>query len=409
MTTVWNTIRKEQILQDMDWLAFDAALREYYDRNYHQLLPIIAKKVQQEKVQQENLKAVKARLNFKEVSQHSKSGTPSTRRDIRKRLGSRRVCSVSESPEPRRGRPESPRKKDLQRKTLFKSRRDTESYYQSSSSRGMEPASDKHHNKRASSHKMEALSKSKGGVLTLRSNKIIPIECAAVLGPDGQSPNSHQAIKERIKPAHMSSVARHIAEHRFNIQEGCPSVRKKRRSQSVDKNQAIREEVKKLVDFGIMKEVHCHSLLSNPVMVKKHDDSWSMCVDFKDMNKACPKDGYPLPKISWKVESLCGFPFKCFLDAYKGYNQIKMPKEYKEKTTLITSLLAFSLRNVGATYQSLVDKAFHKHIGMNLEVYMDDLVIKSRTEDEIIRDVEETFKTQRDVKMKLNPKNVPSR
>ncbi|GJZ09244.1 reverse transcriptase domain-containing protein [Tanacetum coccineum] len=57
------------------------------------------------------------------------------------------------------------------------------------------------------------------------------------------------------------------------------------------------EEVGKLVEAGIMKEVHYHDWLSNPVMVKKHDDSWRMCVDFKDLNKACPKDGYPLSEI----------------------------------------------------------------------------------------------------------------
>ncbi|GKG05845.1 hypothetical protein Tco_0325931, partial [Tanacetum coccineum] len=88
--------------------------------DYHQLLPIIAEKVHQEKVQQEKLKAVKARLNFEEVSQHSESGTPSRRRDLRKRIGSRRVRSVSGSPEPRHDRPESPRKKDPERKTVFK-------------------------------------------------------------------------------------------------------------------------------------------------------------------------------------------------------------------------------------------------------------------------------------------------
>ncbi|GJU76213.1 hypothetical protein Tco_1273283 [Tanacetum coccineum] len=96
-----------------------------------------------------------------------------------------------------------------------------------------------------------------GGVLTLRSSKIIPIECAVVSGLEGKPPASHQAIEERIK----------------------------------------------------------------------HDDSWRMCVDFKDLNKACPKDGYSLPEIDWKVESLCGFPFKCSLDAYKSYHQIKMAKE----------------------------------------------------------------------------------
>ncbi|GJS55049.1 reverse transcriptase domain-containing protein [Tanacetum coccineum] len=189
------------------------------------------------------------------------------------------------------------------------------------------------------------------------------------------------------------------------------STSQKRRSQAADRNQAIQEEVEKLVDAGIMKEVHYHSWLSNPVMVKKHDDSWRMCVDFKDLNKACPKDGYPLSEIDWKLESLCGFPFKCFLDAYKGYHQIKMANEDEEKTTFITSQgvfcyskMPFGLRNVRATYQRLADKAFHKQISRNLEVYVDDLVIKSRTEDEIIRDIEETFKTQKEINMKLNLK-----
>ncbi|GJV57007.1 reverse transcriptase domain-containing protein [Tanacetum coccineum] len=142
------------------------------------------------------------------------------------------------------------------------------------------------------------------------------------------------------KPTDMTSIPRHIAEHRLNIREGCPPVRQKRKSQAADRNQAI-QEVEKLVD-----------------------------ADFKDLNKACPKDDYPLPEIDWK-----------------------MP---------------FGLRNAGATYQRLVDKAFNKQIDRNLDVYVDDLVIKSRTRDEIIRDIEETFKTLREINMKLNPKNVPS-
>ncbi|GJY75112.1 reverse transcriptase domain-containing protein [Tanacetum coccineum] len=181
------------------------------------------------------------------------------------------------------------------------------------------------------------------------------------------------------KPADMTGVPRHIVEHRLNVQEGCSLVRQKKGGQAADRNRAIQEEVGKLVKVGIMKEVHYHDWLSNPVMVKKHDDSWRMCVDFKYLNKACPKDGYQLPEIDWKAKSLCGFPFNCFLDAYKGYHQIQMAKEDEEKQC--------SLR-----------------IGINLEVYVDDLVIKSRTKDEIVRDIEETFKTLREINMKLNPK-----
>ncbi|GJV68772.1 hypothetical protein Tco_1484281 [Tanacetum coccineum] len=95
----------------------------------------------------------------------------------------------------------------------------------------------------------------------------------------------------------MTGVPRHMAEHRLNVLEGCPPVRQKKRGQAPERNKAIQEEVEKLVDARIMKEVHYHSWLSNPVMVKKHDGSWRMCVDFKDLNKACPQDGYPLPEI----------------------------------------------------------------------------------------------------------------
>ncbi|GJX43376.1 hypothetical protein Tco_0260052 [Tanacetum coccineum] len=99
------------------------------------------------------------------------------------------------------------------------------------------------------------------------------------------------------KPADMTRVPRHIAEHKLNIHEGCLPVRQKKRGKAPERNKAIYEEVEKLVDAGIMKEVHYHSWLSNPVMAKKHNDSWRMCVDFIDLNKACPKDGYPLPEI----------------------------------------------------------------------------------------------------------------
>ncbi|GJY10148.1 reverse transcriptase domain-containing protein [Tanacetum coccineum] len=218
------------------------------------------------------------------------------------------------------------------------------------------------------------------------------------------------------KTADMTGVPRHIAEHRLNVRDGCSPVTQKKRGQTADRNQAIQEEVGKIVEAGIMKKVHYHDWLSNPVMVKKHDGSWRMCVDFKDLNKACPKYGYPLPEIDWKVESLCGFPFKCFLDVYKGYHQIQMAKKDEDNSSFITSQaifyytkMPFGLRNAGATYQRLVDKAFHKQIGRNLKVYVDNLVIKIRTEDEIVRDIKETFKTLREINMKLNPKKCTFR
>ncbi|GKA63148.1 reverse transcriptase domain-containing protein [Tanacetum coccineum] len=177
-----------------------------------------------------------------------------------------------------------------------------------------------------------------------------------------------------------------------------PKESEKKRGQAPERAKAIQAEVSKLVEAGIMREVYYHEWLSNPVMVKNHDGSWRMCVDFTDLNKACPQDCYPLPEINWKVESLYGYPFKCFLDTYKGYHQIQMAESDEEKTTFHTSQGVYcytkmpcGLKNAGATYQRLVDKAFDSQVGRNIEVYIDDLVIKSHTEAEMLRDIDETF------------------
>nr|GFA13332.1 reverse transcriptase domain-containing protein [Tanacetum cinerariifolium] len=120
------------------------------------------------------------------------------------------------------------------------------------------------------------------------------------------------------EPKHMTGVPRSITKHKLKIRQGYSPVRQKKCGQAPKRAKAILEEVHKLMDAGIMREVYYHDWLSNPVMVKKSDGSWRMCVDFTDLNKASPQDCYPLSEIDWKVESLYGYPFKCFMDAYKG-------------------------------------------------------------------------------------------
>ena len=71
-------------------------------------------------------------------------------------------------------------------------------------------------------------------------------------------------------------------------------------------------------------EVYYPTWLANPVLVKKEDQFWRMCVDFTDLNKACPKDCFPLPRIDRLVDATVGFDVLCFLDAFKGYHQIEM-------------------------------------------------------------------------------------
>ncbi|RDX90401.1 hypothetical protein CR513_27737, partial [Mucuna pruriens] len=100
-------------------------------------------------------------------------------------------------------------------------------------------------------------------------------------------------------------------------------------------------------------------------MVRKANGKWRMCTDYTDLNKVCPKDPYPLPNIDRLVDSMSRFEFLSFMDAYSGYNQIKMHSDDEEKTAFITDggafcykVMPFGLKNAGATYQRLMDKIF---------------------------------------------------
>ncbi|GJV35124.1 hypothetical protein Tco_1407601 [Tanacetum coccineum] len=109
-------------------------------------------------------------------------------------------------------------------------------------------------------------------------------------------------------------------EHKLNEYSHVKPIKQKRRGLSPDRSTAACKEVEELTKAGILRKVKHQTWVANPVMVNKSDGGWRMCVDFTDINKACPKDCYPLPEIDWKVESLLGFRLKCFFDAYKGYH-----------------------------------------------------------------------------------------
>ena len=145
-------------------------------------------------------------------------------------------------------------------------------------------------------------------------------------------------------------------------------------------------------------------------MVKKANGKWRMCVDFMDLNKACPKDSYPLPWIDTLVDSTARHQLLSFMDAFLGYNQIKMEEADQEKTSFVTSqglfcykVMPFGLKNAGATYQRLMNKMFTHQIGRNVQVYVDDMLVKSLREDDHLGDLQETFDTLQTYNMKLNP------
>ena len=161
---------------------------------------------------------------------------------------------------------------------------------------------------------------------------------------------------------------------------------------------------------GFIREVHYPKWLANVILVKKVNGKWRMCVDFTDLNKACPKHNLLLPRIDQLVDSIAGHKLLTFMDAFSGYNQIRMTEEDQEKSSFITSqglyyykVMPFGLKNVGATYQRLVNKMFSKQIGRNMEVYVDDMLVKSKEELAHLDDLKETFATLKQYQMRLNP------
>jgi hypothetical protein len=135
-----------------------------------------------------------------------------------------------------------------------------------------------------------------------------------------------------------------------------------------------------------------------------------MCVDFTCLNKHCPKDHFPLPRIDQIIDSTAGCERLSFLDAYSGYNQIRLKEDDEAKTAFITpygvfcyKTMPFGLKNAGATYQRMMQKCLATQIGKNVQVYIDDVVITSKKGATLIEDLKETFDNLDKFCLKLNP------
>jgi len=134
-----------------------------------------------------------------------------------------------------------------------------------------------------------------------------------------------------------------------------------------------------------------------------------MCTEYTDLNKACPRDSYPLLSINRFVNEAADHNILSFLDAYSRYNQIQMHPRDIEKTAFMTDynnfyyeVMSFSLKNAGAIYQRLMDYMFKGMLGRNFEVYVNNIVVKSDSCQQRIKDLQEVFQAIRDHGMRLN-------
>ena len=119
------------------------------------------------------------------------------------------------------------------------------------------------------------------------------------------------------------------------------------------------------------------------MVVKKKNGKWRVYVDFTDLNKACPKDHFPLPQIDQLMDAMVGHPRMSFLDAFQGYHQIPLVLDDQEKISFVTpvgnyhyKVMSFGLKNAGSTYQRMMTKMFIAQMGKNIEVYIDNMVVK---------------------------------
>lgn len=142
--------------------------------------------------------------------------------------------------------------------------------------------------------------------------------------------------------------------------------------------------VDELLKAGVIWEVMNPKWLANPVIVEKANSKWRLCVDYTNLNEACPKDEFQPPRIDQLMDAMAGCELMSFLVAFSGYHQVCMAKDDEEKTCFCTPKgpycyvrIPFGLKNAGATFAHVVQKALHSQVGRNVEACMDDIVFKS--------------------------------
>ena len=182
----------------------------------------------------------------------------------------------------------------------------------------------------------------------------------------------------------MGRIDQIVITHRLNVSPSFKPIKQKRRSFAPKRQKEINEEVGKLLQANAIKEVEYPEWLANVVLVKKANDKWRLYIDFTDINRACLKDSFPLPRIDLIVDATTGHELLSFMDAFSSYNHIIMDPNDQENTSFVTGqgtyyhrVMPFGLKNARATYQRLVNKMFQKQIGASMEVYIDDMLVKS--------------------------------
>ena len=202
-----------------------------------------------------------------------------------------------------------------------------------------------------------------------------------------------------------------IVQHHLPLVPHARPVKQKLRRLHPRWSLQVKEEIQKQLSVGFISVVQYPKWLANVVPVPKKDGKVRVCVEFRNLNKASPKDDFPLPHIDMLVDSTAGHAMLSFMDGFSGYNQIMMAPEDREKTSFITEwgtycyrVMSFGLKNAGATYQRAATTLFHDMMHKDVEVYVDDMIVKSRDRVDHWATLERFFQRIRCFRLRLNPK-----
>ena len=156
--------------------------------------------------------------------------------------------------------------------------------------------------------------------------------------------------------------------------------------------------------------MHQVKWIANVVPVPKKDGKVRMCMDFRDPNKACPKDDFPLPHIDVLVDNTIGNALMSFMDGFSGYNQIKMAPKDMAKTTFTTewriccyTVMQFGLKNAGATYQRMATALLHDMMPNEVDVFFDNIIVKSKDRESHISYLRKFFEKIKEHRLRLKP------
>ncbi|CAL8163310.1 unnamed protein product [Prunus armeniaca] len=184
----------------------------------------------------------------------------------------------------------------------------------------------------------------------------------------------------------MPGLNSNLVSHTLNIELGTRPVVQPRRNFHPEIEKQIKVEIEKLLADGFIKPIKHPTWLANIVPVKKKTGVIRICTDYRDLNRACSNDEFPLPNMDILIDSTLGQGLLSFMDVFSGYNQIKMSPKDAKKTAFRTpyenfyyEVMSFGLKNAGATYQRAMMAVFHDMMGKEVEDYVDDLVVKSKT------------------------------